>query len=288
MPVAIALSIDPVSFITAMSPVGIGVDEADVIGGVMGEPVEIVKCKTLDLEVPARAEVILEGEVLLPDFAVEEGPFGEFTGYRTAPRMSRTVIKINHITYRNNPIIWIANMGVPMYDGCISIGWQAAIRKALKDNGIPVKAVNLAPECGATCMAIVATDVPYHGIANRIANIIFGAPSLCSYINYVVVVEPDVDVYDYGQVLHMISAQCHPERGITIRKNEISNPLNPYLSNEERKWMWGSKAVLDCTTPVHWSKQTEAPPKVSFKLMYPKQIQDKIVQNWQKWGFKSK
>jgi len=288
MPFAIALSIDPVSFITSMAPVGVGIDEADVIGGMMGEPIEVVKGKTVDLMVPAHAEAILEGEVLPPDFAVDEGPFGEFTGYRTAPRMSRSVFKVNCITYRNNPIIWIANMGVPMYDGAISIGWQALIRKELRDKGIPVKAVNLAPECGATLMAIVATEVPYHGIANRIANIIYGAPALCSYINYVVVVEPDVDVYDLSQVLFVISAQCHPGRGITIRDREVTTPLNPYLSNEERKWMWGTKGLLDCTYPVHWSRKTEVPPKVSFKLMYPKEVQDRIVKDWQKWGFKTK
>jgi len=288
MPVAIALSIDPVSFITSMAPVGVGVDEADVIGGMMGEPIEVVKAKTIDLPVPAHAEVILEGEVLPPEFAVDEGPFGEFTGYRVAPRMPRTVIKINCITYRNNPIIWIANMGTPMYDGCISIGWQASIRKRLLEAGIPVTAVNLAPECGATLMAIVATEVPYHGIANRIGDIIFGSPSLCTYINYVVVVEPDVDVYDYSQVLYAMSAQCHPGRSINIKKNEPTNPLNPYLSNYERRWMIGTKAVIDCTTPVYWSKQTEAPPKVGFKLIYPKEIQEKVVANWEKWGFKTR
>lgn len=288
MPVAIALSIDPVSFITSMAPVGVGVDEADVIGGMMGEPIEVVKCKTVDLTVPAHAEVILEGEVLPPDFSVEEGPFGEFTGYRTSPRTPRTVIKVNCVTYRNNPMIWIANMGIPMYDGCISIGWQASIRKRLVDSGIPVTAVNMAPECGATLMAIVATEAPYHGIANRIGNIIFGSPTLCTYINYVVVVEPDVDVYDLSQVLYAISAQCHPGRGITVKEDEPTNPLNPYLSNEERRWMRGTKAVIDCTRPVHWSKQTEVPPKVSFKLMYPKDIQERVVQDWEKWGFKSR
>ena len=285
MPVAIALSIDPVSFLTAMAPVGVGVDEADVIGGMMGEPLEIVKCKTIDMTVPAHAEVILEGEVLPPDFAVDEGPFGEFTGYRTSPRTPRTVIKINTITHRTNPLVWIANMGVPMYDGAIGIGWQAAIRKALLDNGIPVTAVNMAPECGGTLMVIVATETPYHGIASRIGNIIFGSPTLAAYINYVVVVEPDIDVYDLSHVMYAISAQCHPERGISIRKNELSHPLNPYLSNEERMRLWGTKAVLDCTYPVHWSRETEVPPKVAFNLMYPKDMQDKINKNWTKWGF---
>jgi 4-hydroxy-3-polyprenylbenzoate decarboxylase len=82
----------------------------------MGAPVELVKCETCDLEVPAHAEIIIEGEVI-PHVWIEEAPFGEYTGYRTSPREPRTVYRIKAITFRNNPILTVSNMGVPTDEG---------------------------------------------------------------------------------------------------------------------------------------------------------------------------
>ncbi len=289
MPVAIVITPEPISYMVGMTPVGVGVSEVDLVGGVLGEPVELVKCKTINLEVPANAEVILEGEVLMPDYGVDEGPFGEFTGFRTAPRLSRSVFRVNCITYRDNPIMGIANMGMPIDDGdaVCAITWAAQIKKKLIENGIPVVEVNWPPE---TCslMVIVSTKVPYSGIANRIGNILFGAAPLGAYLNTVIVVDETVDVYNLGEILHALAAQCEPVRGINIKRNDITNPLNPCLSLEDRRWMRGNKVVFDCTFPVHWHRQKEVPAKVTFrnKVMYPEALQSKVIENWYEYGFK--
>lgn len=289
MPVAIVMTPDPVSYMIAMTPVGVGVSEVDIAGGVIGEPIELVKCKTIDLEVPATAELILEGEVLMPDSGVDEGPFGEFTGFRTSPRLSRSVFKINCVTYRNDPILGIANMGMPVDDGdaVCSVTWSSQIKKNLIDNGVPVVEVNWPPE---TCsmMVIVSTKVPYFGIANRIGNILFGAAPLGAYINVLVVVDETVDVYDLGEVWHALAGQCEPVRGINIKEDEFTTPLNPCLSMDDRRWMRGSKVVFDCTFPVEWHRQKEVPAKVNFrnKVMYPEDLQKKVIENWHDYGFK--
>ena len=291
MPVAIVITPEPISYMIGMTPVGVGVSEVDLVGGVLGEPVELVKCKTIDLEVPAHAEIILEGEVLMPEYGVDEGPFGEFTGFRTAPRLARSVFKINCVTYRNDPIVGVANMGMPVDDGdaVCAVTWAAQIKKDLQDQRIPVIDVNWPPE---TCslMVIVSVKVPYSGIASRIGNIIFGGAPLGAYLNTVIVVDETVDALDLGQVMHAMAAQCEPTRGINIKRNEITNPLNPCLSLEDRKWMRGNKVVHDCTYPVSWHKQKEVPPKVSFKnkVMYSEELQKKVIENWDKYGFKKR
>ena len=85
----------------------------DLSGGLRKEPVELVKCETVDLEVPAHAEIVIEGYVL-PHTRVEEGPFGEYTGFRTSPRAPRPVYEVTCITHRNNPILTVSNMGTPV------------------------------------------------------------------------------------------------------------------------------------------------------------------------------
>jgi 4-hydroxy-3-polyprenylbenzoate decarboxylase len=245
----------------------------------------LVKCKTVDLEVPAYSEVVLEGE-MIPNVTVEEGPFGEYTGFRSSPRMPRTLFKVNCITYRNDPILGISNMGTPVddWDIIMSIGFGHRVHKALESQGIPVKGVNYVPEgCGHLC--VVSTETPYANIATQIANILFGTRGPHMYLHHLIVVGPDVNPFNLVEVIHSLATQCDPSRGIQIRYNETSNPLTPHPTFEERKWSKGSKVVYDCTWPVWWSKEIEIPVKSSFNSIYPKNIQKKVLDNWNNYGF---
>ncbi|MDO8634736.1 MAG: UbiD family decarboxylase, partial [Dehalococcoidia bacterium] len=113
MPFATVIAPDPLSAIASTVSPPPGISEVDLAGGLMGKAIELVQCKTVDLRVPATAEIILEGEIL-KDVFVDEGPFGEYTGYRSSPRMPRAVYKVNCITFRNNPIFAMTNMGIPI------------------------------------------------------------------------------------------------------------------------------------------------------------------------------
>lgn len=101
MPVAVAIGLEPVLFMTSPSPFPAGVNEYDMAGALRQEPVELVKCETLDLEVPALAEIVLEGEMSLdPSTFRPEGPFGEYTGYYpTLAAQPRPVFKVTCITH---------------------------------------------------------------------------------------------------------------------------------------------------------------------------------------------
>ncbi len=143
-PFATAIGLSPLAAMAACAPSPI--PEPELTGMLAGEPVRLVKCETNDLEVPADAEIILEGEIC-PDYKVEEGPFGEYTGYRTSPRDFRVTFRVNCITYRNNATMTISNMGVPQDEGQLlrSFSLGLELEKLLKSQGIPVTGVYMHP-----------------------------------------------------------------------------------------------------------------------------------------------
>ena len=115
MPYVICIGLDPMINFIATTGVAYGVNEVDIVGGMRNEPVKLTKCETLDLYVPATSEIVLEGEVL-PHIRKEEGPFGEYPGYQISGKVSRPVFKVKCITYRNNPILTTACIGIPPDD----------------------------------------------------------------------------------------------------------------------------------------------------------------------------
>jgi 4-hydroxy-3-polyprenylbenzoate decarboxylase len=261
-------------------------DEADVAGGMIGEPIELVKCETVDLMVPATSEVVIEG-VILPHMRVDEGPYGEYTGYRASPRAPRLVYRVDCITYRNDPILTAVVEGVPLDLGhvVVSIGRAAAIRDDLKRAGLPIVDVNVVPE-SAGFMAVISTKTPYSNIAHRIASITWGSQGAQSGSHKLLVVNDDIDVYNMNEVIHAFATKCHPVRGHHIVANSAGHPLMPYQNLEERLWAKGSCVLYDCTWPVDWPVEIAVPPRSSFNAIYPKEIQDKVLENWKNYGFK--
>ncbi|MFC1968226.1 UbiD family decarboxylase [Chloroflexota bacterium] len=287
MPYALVIGADPITAFLACTLVDVGVDEADLAGALMGEPIPLVKCKTVDLEVPAYSEVVLEGE-LLPDVYAPEGPFGEYAGFSSAPRMLRLVSKVNCITYRNNPVHSFVSLGTPVTDSNIvngGIGKTLLIKKLLLEQGIPIKDVFVPPEA-AGLLTIVSTHTPFPGLANRIGNIIFGGARVSAFMPHVIVVGPEIDPFDLNKVIHAFATQCHPGRGISIRNREMLIPLIPFLSPEEIAWQLGSKAVYDCTFPVEWKKETEVPIRADFRTCYSKEAQERALQILSQHGLK--
>src|SRR4030081_948196 len=106
MPIAVAIGGEPSLGFCAGTPVAKGVCEYDVMGAIRGQPVELVKCETVDLYVPATAEIVIEGYLGLdPATYVMEGPYAEFTGYLAGDRSPKPTIRVTCITHRNDPIL---------------------------------------------------------------------------------------------------------------------------------------------------------------------------------------
>ncbi|EFK07621.1 putative phenylphosphate carboxylase, alpha subunit [delta proteobacterium NaphS2] len=282
MPFASVIGGDPLTVVGGSLSAGPGECEADLCGGLRKAPIELVKCETVDLEVPAGAEIVIEGHVL-PHVRVEEGPFGEYTGFRTSPRAPRPVYEVTCITHRNNPILTVSNMGTPVDEADIvmTLAWRNEAIRALKS--LPVVEVAM-PSWGSGHLVVVSVQRAYSGVANHVANAVWGS-KLGYLVPFVIVVDEDVDVFNLGEVMHSIVQKCHPVRGVHSRPNTPGHGLYPFLNFQERLWGNAANLLLDCTWPVGWDPNIEIPPKASFGNVYPKDIQDKVVKNWKKYGF---
>jgi 4-hydroxy-3-polyprenylbenzoate decarboxylase len=221
-----------------------------------------------------------------PRVRVDEGPFGEYTGYRASPRAPRPIIQVTAITHRNDPILTYACMGMPVDEGDIvcSIGHTWDMRTSLKSNGLPITGIYSPPE-SAQLIVIVSTKTPYKNIAAQIASGIWATKG-AGYYPMVIVVNEDVDVTNLAEVMHALCSKCHPVRGITVIPHAVGSPLLPMLNLEERIWSDGSKAVFDCTWPIDWPPEIAVPPKASFNAIYPERTKQKVLENWKNYGFK--
>lgn len=283
MPFAIAIGMEPVCSMMALTPMSYSIAEVDMAGAMRGEPVELVKCETVNLEVPATSEIVIEGFVS-PNETVSEGPFGEYTGYRASPRDKRPVYKVTAITHRNNPILTMSCMGVPI-DDChapMSVTAGAEILAELRGKSLPVKNVCLYPQC-TNFLVVVSIKTPYPNVAERVASAIWsmegGTPA------YVFIVDDDIDPNNVWQVMHAFSTKCHPWRGITRLEHGTGSPLVPFLSRYERINRLGARAYFDCTWPKDWDPSIAIPPRSSFDSIYPAEVQEHVIKNWKLYGF---
>lgn len=285
MPFAVAMGNDPVIPIVSCWMLPAGVDEADAAGGLRGAPVELVKCETVDLYVPATSEIVIEGEVL-PHERSREGPFGEFVGYRASEASAKPVYRVNAITHRNNPILPISCMGVPVDESAavVPITNSAEILDELRQKGLPVKMVYCPPE-GISYMAVVSTEVPYPNFAKKVAYSLW-ATKAGTFIPYVIVTDDDVDVTNMEEVIHTLCVKCHPYRRIYKYKDSPIYPvMTPFLAPEYRmQGSDGANVLFDCTWPKEWPAEA-TPTKASFEVLWPKDIQTKILKKWNKYGY---
>ena len=283
MQVAIAIGLDPILYFSATSSVPHMESEVDVAGGIRGAPVELVKCETVDIAVPATAEIIIEGE-LIPHERWLEGSFGEFTGYQTRGQIARPVIHVKAITHRNNPLFTFSNEGLPLADShsMISVTCSAEYLEALRAKGLPVTGVYVTPE-DALMLTVVAVKTPYANVASDIAHVIWAA-SPSRVTSYIIVVNDDVDPTNKDQVIHALVSKCHPYKGIHKMDQATIISYVPWADRHERDYRMGGKAYFDCTWPLDWDP-SEVPVRVSFTDIYPPEIQQKALAKWQKYGY---
>lgn len=285
MPMALVLGADAISHMVATTPYGIGVDESDYAGGLAQRPMELIKCLTNDLKVPARAEIVIEGEIL-PDKTAIEGPFGEYPGYRTEGVRMGVLCKVKAITHRESPILTMISLGVPPDDSSIAASLTAAwaMKRRLLRHQLPITDVYV-PPAGVTHIVVVGVKSGGIKVAEQVMDVL---TSRRADISKVVVVDEDVDVFNFDEVIHALGTKCHPLRGIVIKEIEPgkANPLTPCYTAEERRAHKGAVALWDCTWPPEWSNQTDIPVKNSFKVMYPEKLKNKVLSNWKNYGFK--
>jgi 2,5-furandicarboxylate decarboxylase 1 len=256
LPVAFAIGVHPAIALGALAIGSIDEDERAIMGALLGEPLELVKCETSDVLVPAHAELILEGEIL-PEGRVAEGPFGEFTGYSLGERQ-REIVRYTAITHRRDAMfqdITVAHLDHMLLS---TIPMEANLYRAVRAMVPSIRAVRVPGPF--TCY--VSIEQRLVGQAKNAIMAVFGADL---YMKRVVVVDHDVDVFDDRQVNWALATRCQPDRDITIVTNARGSDLDPSTREDGNTAKWGvdatAKPSLATYTPRH-----RVPPDVWERL----------------------
>jgi 4-hydroxy-3-polyprenylbenzoate decarboxylase len=248
--VAVALGLDPITAYSASAPLPKHVDELMMAGFLRGEPVELVKGVTVGVEVPARAEIVLEGYIEKDEIG-QEGPFGDHTGYYT-PAEPFPVFHVTAMTMRSDAIYPSIVVGKPpQEDAWLGKATERiflpAIRTTLPeivDYDLPVAGVF--HNC---CIVSIRKQFPGH--AAKVMHAIWGLGML-SLTKCVVVVDADVDVHDYEQVLFYAGANVDPMRDVVLSEG----PLD-HLDHAPERQFFGGKLGIDAT--AKWPEEGARP-----------------------------
>jgi 2,5-furandicarboxylate decarboxylase 1 len=247
LPVAFAIGVHPLIALGALSIGSVDEDETHIMGGLFDEALEMVRCETIDLSVPAHAELIIEAEIL-PGATVEEGPFGEFTGYSLGAR-EREVVKVKAITHRKGAYFYDMNVGHLDHMLLSTIPMEANLFRAVRSMVPSVKAVRVPSPF--TCY--VSIEQRLKGQAKNAIMAVLGADL---YIKRVVVVDQDVDIYDERQVNWALATRCQPDRDMVLISNARGSDLDPSTAGDDgftAKWGMDAtaKPLLSEFTPRH-------------------------------------
>jgi 4-hydroxy-3-polyprenylbenzoate decarboxylase len=271
--VAVALGCDPVTTYAASAPLPKHIDELMLAGFLRGEPVELVACKTVALEVPAHAELVLEG-FIDKDELTDEGPFGDHTGYYTPPE-AFPVFRLTAITMRRDAIYPSIVVGKPpQEDAWLGKATERIFLPAIRMTVPEIVDYDL-PVAGAfhNC-CIVSIRKAYPGHAQKVMHAIWGLGML-SLTKAVVVVDEHVDVHDYEEVLFRVGANVDPARDVLITEG----PLD-HLDHAPTRQFYGGKLGIDATHKGPAEGTREWPPEIE---MTPA-VRELVDRRWPEYG----
>jgi 4-hydroxy-3-polyprenylbenzoate decarboxylase len=271
--VAVALGLDPVTAYSASAPLPKHIDELMLAGYLRGEPVQLVKGVSVELDVPANAEIVLEGYIE-KDEVGEEGPFGDHTGYYTAAEPF-PVFHLTAMTMRKGAIYPSIVVGKPPQE-------DAWLGKATERIFLPAVRATLPeivdydlPIAGAfhnCCIVSIRKQFPGH--AAKVMHALWGLGML-SLTKCVVVVDAHVDVHDYEQVLFYAGANVDPKRDVVLSEG----PLD-HLDHAPERQFFGGKLGIDATAKLPeegarpWSEEIEMSPE----------IEELVTRRWAEYG----
>jgi UbiD family decarboxylase len=241
--VATAIGVEPALVIGSQAKVPYGVDEFAVAGGLRGAPVKLVKCETINVEVPAAAEIVIEG-VTIPGERVADGPYGEYPGTYSESKQA-PVLKVTAITMRQNPIYQTALTGLPVTENHTLIEYAnaAVVYREVKKIVPEVKAVHLTPGGTFRHHAVVSIKKRHEEEAR---NVILALLALGIGLKQVIVVDGDIDVYDPVDVEWALSTRMQPDRDVIIVPRIACSTLDPSVPKPRTTAGWG----IDATMPI--------------------------------------
>lgn len=251
LPIAICLGNDPMLTFMASTPIAYDQSEYKYAAALKKTPIELTKCLTCDLDVPAYSEYVIEGEIL-PGVRTIEGPFGEFPGSYSGVR-NQLLIKVKKVTHRKNPIYENLYIGKSWTeaDTLMALNTSVPLHKQLKETMPEIQAVNAFYQHGLT--TIISTDVRYGGFSKTAALKVASTPHGTAYCRNIIIVDKDVDPFNLNEVMWALSCRVRDDKDIIIIPNCPGVCLNP--ANEPSGI--DRKLIIDATTPVSPDKLME-------------------------------
>lgn len=244
---AILVGVDPILAYTCQVQTSDDTDDWRVAGGLRGAPVELVRCRTIGLEVPATAEVVIEFEVDLNN-ATSEGPLGEYTGYYT-PASDKPVATITAITHRREPYFQALLTGKPVTENHIlkSIPFEASVCRTLRTQFPTIDRVAISPSGGVSFRVVIAMQPRFAGEARQA---ILAAMASNIRPKWVIAVDPDINIQDSSEVEWATCFRVRPDRDVFVVDQLPAGPLDPSVGEKSALAARISAAVgVDATRP---------------------------------------
>jgi 4-hydroxy-3-polyprenylbenzoate decarboxylase len=238
--VAVAIGTDPATTFAAIVPAPPEVEEYLIAGFLRGKPVEIVQCETVDLQVPAHAEIVLEGYVELGELR-SEGPFGDHTGFYTLTE-DYPVFHLTCVTHRKNPIYAATIVGKPpMEDAWMGKAVERIFLPAMRMQIPELVDIHLPVEAVFHNLMLVSIRKSYPGQARKVMNAIWSLGQ-AMFTKVIVVVDEDCDVQNVAEVVLRVANNIDPERDIQFTLGPVDS-----LDHSSRLPNYGSKMGIDAT-----------------------------------------
>ncbi|MGC8782620.1 MAG: UbiD family decarboxylase domain-containing protein, partial [Anaerolineae bacterium] len=235
---------------------GISQDEYDLAGALLGQPLPLVRCRTVDVLVPAHAEIVIEGR-LLAGIHETEGPFGEYTGYVTG-RSTHNVLEVTAITMRRDAIfvdIVPGNSAEHLALGRVCK--EAWVHKRMRE-ALPFFMDFHYPSSGTHFHCYVRIDKTAEGQAQQAAQLLVG---LDHYVKLVIVVDKDIDPTDEAAVMWALATRMQADRDTTVLTRCICNRLDPSSADG-----LGAKLLIDATRPAGFDAEPVRVPAEAQRL----------------------
>ena len=266
-PVSVVLGCDPATILAAVTPIPDSLSEYAFAGLLRGSKTELVKCKGNDLQVPASAEIVLEG-FIYPDDMADEGPYGDHTGYYNEVDQF-PVFTVERITQRKDPIYHSTYTGRPPDEPAIlGVALNEVFVPILQKQFPEIVDFYLPPEGCSYRMAVVSMKKQYPGHAKRVMMGIWSFLRQFMYTKFIIVVDDDVNVRDWNDVIWAITTRMDPARDTTLIEN---TPID-YLDFASPVSGLGSKMGMDATnklpgeTEREWGRPIERDADVVTKI----------------------
>jgi 2,5-furandicarboxylate decarboxylase 1 len=251
MPVAIFIGHYPLYYAAAATTAAYGLDEFEIAGGYLGEAVRLVKCETVDLEVPADAEIVLEGHIP-PHYREEEGPFSEFQDYYVTGTGKNPVVEYQYMTRRHDAIFKNLQNGSEM-EGCVfhKIPMSATIFRRLKDVGGGPNLHNVMVMPGVFGVVVQMTQRAYGEAKNLL---LAALSSEYQHPKVAMAVDADVDIFNPAELMWALSTRVDPQKDVTIISGTHNHAMDASLPElgapGTSLWQrFGSKMLIDATIP---------------------------------------